>query len=156
MQPDTLFKEDYDDLAKFDKGNIKGHLEKRDSASWKMKSWVIGVKTKGFEKAYDWNDLLNNYYIQDTVGHQPVLLVLENDTSSFHVFSRSMQGRDLYFTLDKNQAQLTDTNTHSIWNLNGVCTSGIFKDAQLESLSAYQEFWHSWEQFHPNTTQYKP
>jgi len=156
MQPDTLFREDYDDLVKFDKGNIKGHLEKRDSASWKMKSWVIGVKANGFEKAYDWNDLLKNYYIQDTVSHQPVLLVLENDTSSFHVFSRNVQGRDLYFTLDKNQALLTDTNTHSIWTLNGVCTSGIFKDAQLESLPAYQEFWHSWEQFHPNTTQYKP
>jgi Protein of unknown function (DUF3179) len=155
FQPDTLFKQDYDDLAKFDKGNVKSHLEKRDSASWKMKSWVIGVRLKGFEKAYDWNDLLKNYFIQDSLGNQPVLLVLENDTSSFHVFNRELRGQHLYFALDKNLEQLTDSNTHSTWNLNGLCIEGPFRDARLQPVAAYQEFWHSWHQFHPNTTQYK-
>jgi hypothetical protein len=152
LQPDSNYKKDYDDLANFDKGNIKGHLEKRDSASWKMKSWVVGVKTNGFEKAYDWNDLLKDDIIQDTIGRQPVLLVLEKDTSSFHVYSRVLQGQTLIFSLDRGLSQLTDSNTHSVWNLNGLCTSGTYKDAQLETLSAYQEFWHSWKQFHPNTT----
>jgi len=155
LQPDSNYKEDYHDLVDFDKGTIKGHLEKRDSASWKMKSWVVGIKTNGFEKVYDWNDLLKNDIIEDTVGRQPVLLVLENDTSSFHAFSRLLQGQTLSFTLDKTLSHLTDTNTHSIWNLNGYCISGPFKDNQLETLAAYQEFWHSWKQFHPNTTQYK-
>jgi hypothetical protein len=155
LQPDSNFKEDYHDLANFDKGTIKGHLEKRDSASWKMKSWVVGIKTNGFEKVYDWNDLLKDDMIEDTVGRQPVLLVLEKDTSSFHAFSRVLQGQTLSFSLDKTLSQLTDTNTHSIWNLNGYCISGPFKDNQLETLAAYQEFWHSWKQFHPNTTIYK-
>jgi hypothetical protein len=156
LQPDSSFKEDYDDLAKFDKGNVKSHLEKRDSGSWKMKSWVIGVKWKSFEKAYDWNDLLKNYFIQDTIGQQPVLLVLENDTSSFHVFNRLLKGQTLFFIINKDLAQLIDSNTHSIWNLNGHCIGGAFNDWQLEPVTAYQEFWHSWQQFHPNTSQYKP
>jgi Protein of unknown function (DUF3179) len=155
FQPDTIFKKDYDDLSKFDKGDVKSHLEKRDSASWKMKSWVIGVKLKGFEKAYDWNDLLKNYFIQDSLGNQPVILVLENDTSSFHVFNRELRGQQLYFTLNRTAGQLTDSNSHSTWNLNGLCIEGAFKDARLEPVQAYQEFWHSWHQFHPNTTQYK-
>ncbi len=155
FQPDTSFRKDYDDLAKFDKGNVKSHLEKRDSASWKNKSWVIGVKVKGFEKAYDWNDLLKKYFIQDTVGSQPVLLVLENDTSSFHVLSRTVQGQILFFNQNKDLAQLTDSSSHSIWNLNGLCIEGKYKNTQLEPLVAYQEFWHSWRQFHPTTTQYK-
>jgi hypothetical protein len=155
LQPDSNYKEDYHDLADFDKGTIKGHLEKRDSASWKKKSWVVGVKTNGYEKVYDWNDLLKNDFIEDTIGRQPVLLVLENDTSSFHAYSRLLQGQTLSFSLDKTLSQLTDTNTHSIWNLNGYCISGPYKDSQLETLAAYQEFWHSWKQFHPNTTQYK-
>ena len=100
LQPDSNFKEDYDDLAGFDKGTVKSHLEKRDSASWKMKSWVVGLKTNGFEKAYDWNDLLKNYFIQDTLGSLPVLLVLEKDTSSFHAYSRILQGQVLYFVPD--------------------------------------------------------
>ena len=156
LQPDSNYREDYDDLANFDKGNVKSHLEKRDSASWKMKSWVVGIKTNGYEKVYDWNDLLKDYIIEDTIGRQPVLLVLEKDTSSFHAFSRLVQGQTLSFSLDKTQDKLIDTNTHSIWTLSGHCISGVLKDDQLETLAAYQEFWHSWKQFHPNTTQYKP
>jgi hypothetical protein len=154
MQRDTSFNEDYDDLANFDKGTIHGHLEKRDSASWKMKSWVVGIKINDLEKAYDWNDLLKNYFIQDTIGHYPVLLVLEADTSSFHAYNRTLNGQTLFFATADHQ--LTDSNTHSIWNQNGQCISGSLKNAQLEQLATYQEFWHSWKQFHPYTTQYKP
>jgi len=156
MQPDTTFKKDYDDLADYDKGTVKSHLEKRDSASWKMKSWVVGIKTSGLEKAYDWNDLLKEFYIQDTIGRHPILLLLEKDTLSFHAYNRSFRNQTLYFMWDKVADLLTDSNTHSIWNGNGHCISGSLKDVQLDTLSAYQEFWHSWKQFHPYTTQYKP
>ena len=98
LQPDSNYKEDYHDLANFDNGTIRGHLEKRDSASWKMKSWVVGIKINRFEKVYDWNDLLKNDIIQDTIGGQPILLVLEKDTSSFHAFSRILQGHTLSFS----------------------------------------------------------
>jgi hypothetical protein len=155
MQPDTNFTRDYDDLAGFDKGTVKSHLEKRDSASWKMKSWVVGVRVNGLEKAYDWNDLLKDNFIQDTIGRHPVVLLLEKDTASFHVFNRSLQGLTLFFIRDRVADLLTDSNTHSIWNGSGHCVSGSLKDMQLDTLAAYQEFWHSWKQFHPNTTQYK-
>jgi hypothetical protein len=155
FQPDSNYKEDYDDLADFDKGTIKGHLEKRDSASWKMKSWVVGIKTGDLEKAYDWNDLLKNYFIQDSIGNTPVLLILESDTSSFHAYNRAIQGQTLVFIPDHNRNQLTDSNTHSVWNSYGFCIDGQLKNTQLEQLPAYQEFWHSWKQFHPNTTQFK-
>ena len=156
LQPDTNYQKDYDDLADFDKGTLKSHLEKRDSASWKMKSWVIGVKASGLEKAYDWNDLLKTDLIQDQVGQVPVLLVLENDTSSFHAFNRMVHGQTLFFSIDKLSSSLTDSNTQSIWNFDGTCLSGSLKDNKLELLPAYQEFWHSCKQFHPNTTTYNP
>jgi hypothetical protein len=155
LQPDSNFKEDYEDLANFDKGNVKSHLEKRDSASWKMKSWVVGVKINGFEKAYDWNDLLKDHFIQDTIGREPVLLVLEKDTASFHAFSRILQGKTLFFIPNRETGLFTDSNTHSVWNLNGLCADGSLKDSHLVTLAAYQEFWHSWKQFHPNSSQYK-
>jgi hypothetical protein len=156
FQPDTNFNKRYADLIDFDKGTIDGSLEKRDSASWKMKSWVVGIKSDGREKAYDWNDLLKEYFIQDTLGAVPVLLILEKDTSSFHAFNRTVQGRTLFFQKDNISQQLTDSNTHSLWDQNGVCLTGSLKDARLIPLAAYQEFWHSWKQFHPNTTLYKP
>ncbi|HEY4967141.1 MAG TPA: DUF3179 domain-containing (seleno)protein [Puia sp.] len=155
MQADTSFQKDYDDLADYDKGTVKSHLEKRDSASWKMKSWVVGIKSKGLEKAYDWNDLLKENFIQDTIGQIPVLLLLEKDTVSFHVYNRNLQGRTLFFIQDKTADLLTDSGTHSIWNATGRCISGSLRDFQLDTVASYQEFWHSWKQFHPNTTQYK-
>jgi len=68
MQPDTLFKKDYDDLAGFDNGTIKSGLEKRDSASWERKSWVIGIHNGEQSKAYDWNELLKKYAAQQFNG----------------------------------------------------------------------------------------
>jgi hypothetical protein len=155
MQADTSFQKDYDDLADFDKGTVKSHLEKRDSASWKMKSWVVGVKTNGLSKAFDWNDLIKNDFIQDTIGEQPILLVLERDTASFHVFSRLLQGNIIFFVQDKTPDLFTDSGTHSMWNTAGRCISGSLAGLQLDTIPAYQEFWHSWKQFHPNTTKYK-
>jgi hypothetical protein len=155
FQGDTNYKEDYEDLSKFDKGNGTGHLTKRDSASWKMKSWVIGIKSDGLTKAYDWNDLLKKNFIQDTIGNQSVLLVLEKDTSSFHAYNSIHQGRALFFIPDIEQGSITDSLTHSVWNLNGLCISGPLLGTQLDPLPVYQEFWHSWKQFHPNTTIYQ-
>jgi hypothetical protein len=152
LQPDSLFQSDYDDLAKFDKGNVKSRLEKRDSASWKMKSWVIGVKAGGQDKAYDWNDLVKERLIQDSIGSMAVALILENDTASFHVFNRTVQGSRLFFRADPAVPFLTDTNTRSQWTPEGICISGPLKDSKLEPLQAYQEFWHSWKQFHPLTS----
>lgn len=154
LQPDTLFKKDYDDLADFDKGTVKSHLEKRDSVSWKDKSWVVGIRTEDAERAYDWNDLVQRQVIQDSLPHCPLVILLEQDTASFRAYSRRLDEKTLWFTKDGNN--LTDTNTRSSWNSQGICLSGPLKDRRLEALAAYQEFWHSWRQFHPNTTQYKP
>ena len=109
----------------------------------------------GHEKAYDWNDLVLRAIIQDSIAHAPIVILLEKDTASFHVFDRNVDGRSLWFTHDPDNQMLSDSNTHSLWNMEGRCISGILKDKQLQAIPAYQEFWHSWKQFHPNTTQYQ-
>ena len=156
LQPDTTYKKQYDDLAEYDKGTIKGSLEKRDSASWKMKSWVIGVKTDRSSKAYDWNDLVKQRLIQDTVGQVPVMVLLNNDSSTFHVYNRTLNGQVLSFEKIAGQPLLLkESSTGSTWDLHGKCIEGSLKDQQLAALPSYQEFWHSWRQFHPGTTGYK-
>jgi len=57
LQPDTLFKEEYDGLKNYDEGKSKSDLTKPDSLSWKEKSWVVGVSLGLYAKAYDWKDL---------------------------------------------------------------------------------------------------
>lgn len=149
LQPDTLFKKDYKDLKGFDKGTIESSLEKRDSASWQMKSWVIGISVNGNAKAYDWNKLIANRIIQDSMPSLPLLITVENDTATYHVLSRTIKDSQLQFVLYSNE--LHDTQTHSVWNMDGFCTDGFFKGIQLRHVQSYQEFWHSWQTFHPNT-----
>ncbi|HMF71285.1 MAG TPA: DUF3179 domain-containing (seleno)protein [Flavitalea sp.] len=51
LQPDTIFNKRYKGLADFDRGTIKSGLEKRDSTSWKFKSWVVGISHDNVSKA---------------------------------------------------------------------------------------------------------
>jgi len=155
LQPDTVYNKQYEDLADYDKGTIKGSLEKRDSGSWKMKSWVVGISTKDHAKAYDWNDLVSHPMIQDTVGNIPVLLLLGPDSTTFYVWNRNVQGEALQFEKVPGSMSLQDSNTGSTWTLNGKCTAGKLKDQQLQAVQSYQEFWHSWSNFHPGTTRYR-
>lgn len=155
LEPDSSYKRRYKNLEGYNNGTIEGSLEKRDSASWQFKSWVVGVVYNHAAKAYDWNDLVKREIIEDTLSGTPIVLALENDAVSFHVWSRIVNGQTLHFEKAKEQNQLTDTNTRSLWNMNGVCMEGALKDSQLKTVQAYQEFWHSWKNFHPNTSTYK-
>ncbi|HEY4336028.1 MAG TPA: DUF3179 domain-containing (seleno)protein [Puia sp.] len=155
LQRDTVFNKRYESLADYDNGTIKGSLEKRDSASWKPKSWVVGVLTGNQAKAYDWNELVSHPLIQDTIGSLPVAILLSADSSSFRTWSRQLQGHTLQFEKVSGERLLKDTNTGSSWNSDGLCVEGKLKDQQLAALPAYQEFWHSWSHFHPATTRYQ-
>ncbi|MEP7319600.1 MAG: DUF3179 domain-containing (seleno)protein [Panacibacter sp.] len=154
LQPDSIYQSEYDSLAGYDKGTLHSSLEKRDSGSWKKKSWVVGVAVMGYAKAYDWNDLVNKQIIQDSLPALPLLITLEKDTATFHVWSRTVNGQILQFI--KNNDTLLDTNTQSSWNEDGVCVSGRLNGQRLKPVQASQEFWHSWEAFHPGTQKYQP
>jgi hypothetical protein len=154
LQPDTIFREQYDELKAFDKGTVTSKLEKRDSLSWQRKSWVVGIKTNNAAKAIDWNELVKKRVIEDSLPNLHFLLVLDDDSTSFYCYNRNILGTTLRFEAKQEAKQwmLSDTNTGSIWNLLGKCISGKYQGTQLSQTPAYQEFWHSWQTFQPNTT----
>lgn len=154
MQPDTSFLKAYKWLSGYDKGTIKGSLEKRDSLSWKPKSWIVGVTHNSAAKAYDWNELVSKKLIQDIIKGLPIVLTLENDTASFHVYDRRVNGAVLYFQRATGNDLLTDQNTNSTWNMDGICIAGTLKGARLVPVQAYNEFWHSWNTFHKNVAKF--
>jgi hypothetical protein len=154
LQPDTAFNLEYDELKGYDSGTIKGSLEKRDSGSWKMKSWVVGITQNGFSKVYDWNDLQKERIINDTMHSIPVLVILENDFTTFHAFNRKLNNEELQFIWNDSLKTLQDINTRSSWTSFGTCISGPLKNAALAPIPSYQQFWHSWQAFHPNSVVY--
>jgi hypothetical protein len=194
LQPDTTYAKHYAALVDYDNGMIDGSLEKRDSGSWKAKSWVVGVISGHQAKAYDWNWLAAHPLIQDTIGNHPILLY-QADTANFIVLSRVVDGQTLFFSsitqplslssvagkplssagkqpsnagkqlvaskpsgssasVSISGTVLIDSSTHSVWTPEGRCISGLLKDRQLQPVQSYQEFWHSWSYFHPQTTCY--
>ena len=155
LQPDTTYTRRYAALVDYDNGTIEGGLEKRDSASWKAKSWVIGVRMGNTTKAYDWNDLVSHLLIEDTIAAVPIAIALDTNSTSFRAWNRNVGGQTLQLERIAGQPLLTDSNTGSLWNLNGLCISGTLLGQHLQPVQSYQEFWHSWSHFHPLTTQYK-
>jgi Protein of unknown function (DUF3179) len=155
MQPDSLYKEEYDGLKNYDEGTGKGKLTGSDSLSWQKKSWVVGVPMGMYAKAYDWNDLKKMHVINDEVAGKPIIMALEVDSVSFHTWSRIVGQDTLQFLFNDNARNLMDKATHSVWDWSGKCIEGNFAGKQLTTVQSYQEFWHSWRTFHPQTTQYK-
>jgi hypothetical protein len=153
LQKDSHFKKEYNDLKGFDEGTIKGKLEHRDSLSWQFKSWVVGVQINGQARAYDWNELRQSTMLSDTLANIPLLINVSTDGKTFHVFNRTVNKKVLQF-ISTAANEWQDAQTRSVWQLNGQCIAGKLQGAKLEELQAYQEFWHSWQYFHPATTKY--
>lgn len=151
LQPDTVFRKRYAGLKGFDEGTIESSLERRDSASWKFKSWVIGVSVNGKAKAWDWNELVTKKIIQDSLAGVPLLLTIESNGKTFYVLNRKQGATTLHFVL-ATDGMMKDAETNSSWKPDGQCVDGVSRGTSLKPVQAYQEFWHSWQQFHPGTT----
>ena len=153
LQPDSNFKAKYDSLKGFDEGTIDGSLEHTDTASWKNKSWVVGITINDESKAYDWNELVDKRIIEDVVADTPLLITIADNEKTFYVLNRKLNKQVLNFNIDLGN-NIIDVQTHSHWLPNGICTDGELKGARLQSIQSYQEFWHSWKAFHPQTKKY--
>lgn len=154
MQEDTVFKKMYEGMKNYDEGKSTGDLTRPDSLQWKEKSWVVGVQQGMNSRAYDWKDLQRVRVINDQIDSEPLVVAVEPDSVSFHAFSRIVDQDTLSFSI--NQGKLTDNKTNSVWSWNGKCVEGTLAGKRLNTVQSYQEFWHSWKTFRPQSTQYIP
>lgn len=145
MQPDTTYRETYARMSNYERGRSKSDLTKRDSLSWREKSWVVGLLVGDHAKAYDWNRLQRERLIHDTLNGQPVLLVLARDNRSFFAYQRPTPADHFALRHD------TLTADGQFYALSGRALSD---GPNLARVPAHQEFWHSWRQFHPQTGRY--
>ena len=143
MKPDTTFMDHYFGLEDYDKGTMRSPLVRRDLASWQHNSWIVGVMTNFSSKAYDWNELLQKKIIQDSLDQLPILLTIETDLASFHVYDRRVDDSTLTFQISGNKDLLVDDETHSSWNMDGVCIHGPLLGKKLLPVQSYNEFWHT-------------
>ncbi len=143
MQPDTTFQTEYDSLANYEGGKRTGRLTRHDTLSWQNKSWIAGLTVDNTSKAYDWNALMEKKIINDVIAAQPVLLFLAADNKSLFAFKRISASRLFSISND------TLSDGLITYNLSGHPYQDTIKN--LEPLQVYQEYWHSWRIFHPET-----
>ena len=148
MQLDKASETNYDSLAKYERGKSKGDLTRTDSLSWKDKSWVVGIELNKISKAYDWNLLKEQRIINDKMGETNLVIALSADEQSFVAFERPSDS--VSFTI-RNDTLFTK---ESSYDFSGMDIANPLQ--RLKRIKAYQEFWHSWSTFHPNTVRYQP
>ena len=143
MEPDPAAAEFYDPQARFERGESQSALTGTVREPWQDKSWVVGVQLGGAAKAWDWNALVQARVINDVVGGRPLVLVLAPDGSSFAAFERPSASEE--FALEGDSL----SGAGRTWDLAGRDRADPSR--RLTVVPAYQEFWHSWRTFHPDT-----
>jgi hypothetical protein len=155
LQPDKHYLSDYNDLKNYDRLQAidkDSTLKNKDSLI--RKSWVVALIVNGQPKAYDWRRLDQKHIVNDHINETPLLVAIEKDSLTYHAFNRMVKGKALHFKLDTT-GRIIDQETASEWDWDGLSTSGTLKGSQLDKIQAYQEYWHSWKHFHPNTLFWK-
>lgn len=144
MQPDSTAMSHYDLVALYERGLSKNKLTRTDSVPWKDKSWVLGVVAYNQAKAFDWLELKKKKVINDNIGNTPIVVAIAPDNESFIALER--KGEETY-TL-RNDSLVSQNNKFDFTGRRADGSKG-------KTLKCYQEFWHSWQQFHPQTEMYK-
>jgi hypothetical protein len=153
MQPDPKFADRYERLKAFAEGTNDSPLTGRDKRSWQRKSWVVGVLAGDTARAFDWNELVRERVINDQVGDKPVVLLLGADGASFLAFDARPGGSGPRLELERTaDSRFRDRATGATWDESGLALDGPQAGTRLAALPAYQEFWHSWQDFRPATT----
>ncbi|KAA0991365.1 DUF3179 domain-containing (seleno)protein [Dyadobacter aurulentus] len=146
MQPDPVYQAKYDSMSRYESGKNKSILTRADSLPWKDKSWIVGVQTKDGSKAFDWRRLGKEKAINEQVGSVPVLVTIAEDNKSFFAFERPDRQESYSIRND------TIFGKNASYDLLGKRLGGLGQN--LTRINAYQEYWHSWRTFHPETKQY--
>ena len=94
-------------------------------------------------KAYDWNRLQKERIIYDELDNQPIAIVLSKDSLSFVVLQRL--NKEQVFTLVNDTLKSKENS----YNFMGISSNP--SNPHLKTINGYQEYWHSWQTFHPLT-----
>jgi hypothetical protein len=147
MQYDPSFRSIYDSTGRFERGKSGSRLTRTDSLSWRDKSWVVGIALNGESKAYDWKQLAETRVINDVIGTVPVVVALASDRQSFIAFERPTAAHIFEVAGD------TLISDRQQYDFSGRDLATL--TTRLPAIKAYQEFWHSWRTFHPDTKKYE-
>jgi hypothetical protein len=122
---------------------------------------IIGIVTDQEAKAYPLSKLTaGSPVLLDSLGEQPIMLVLGPDGKSIRVFSRKVDSGtlDFYGSSPANADtswSLLDGTTLSEWSFDGCAISGKMKGRCLTRIDFLKDYWFDWQHYHPQSAIYR-
>jgi len=118
-----------------------------------LKEVVVGLENEGQYKAYKVQQIEDTNVINDSINGKSVVL-FSIHPAMVRVFDSLIDGQKLDFQYDENSTKITDKQTGSEWNLEGIATDGPMEGKHLTRLPFDEGFWFEWVAFHPETEVY--
>ncbi len=112
---------------------------------------VYGVVVGGREaRAYPFEALARTPLVHERLGGLDITVWFDAEARSAAAFERTVRGQALRF--ERTRGAWRDVETQSTWTLDGRCTAGRLKGAQLTPLRGLMSEWYGWYAHHPHTT----
>lgn len=114
--------------------------------------WLVTVVEDGTEAVAFANEIENGFgATNEQIGDLDIVALWNPGTESLRVFNREVEGQTLTFSYDFDSEVITDEETDSTWNAQGLAIDGELEGTQLEPISGTPFFWFSWNALWPNT-----
>ena len=115
------------------------------------KEVILGFENNGIYKAYRLSDVESKKIVNDKIGDQNIVIVSTIPYLA-RAFDSNVNGKTLEFEIREDK--ITDIQTDSVWNIEGVAIFGELKDSKLNRMTYDPGFWFEWVAFHPETELY--
>ena len=142
MQPDPAHAEGYEMFGFDEYDEQRSDVE--DPPEWQ---WVVGLVEGDEARAYPWAWLAGEGLVQDEMAGRPIAIHLRSDGVSHRVWDRRVEGRVLDLRLDREDDQLVDEASGTVFGFDGVGQGGDLAGVALEAVSSTVEFQHSFGRF---------
>jgi hypothetical protein len=117
-------------------------------------NFVLGVAIGELARAYRYEDALGVIIINDMMGQFPLLVHVNPETRSIHIFIRQIaDGTELVFSGDAEM--LVDDVTGSIWDPErGLAIDGELRGQVIREIPYISSFDWAWHDFYPHSDFY--
>ncbi len=120
-----------------------------ESSRFSAKKQVTGARVGMDSAAFVKDDLRGTVVANLMLGGHPVVAFYDGSMDFVRVFSRTVSDSTYTFSFDN--FQIVDKETGSVWNGQGVATSGALENTSLSPVNHLHVMWFGWYAFHPST-----
>jgi hypothetical protein len=115
--------------------------------------WVIGIEGTASTAAFLLRRLVPARAANEVLDGRSIVVFLTEDLTTSAVWDRSLDGRALQFSAERDQ--LRDSETGSVWDpMTGKAVGGPLAGRTLARVASNRALWYAWKAQYPDTKVY--